>query len=158
IGYNAQYGGRWLFGLEGDMSWTNADGSSANQPPFFPTHSSETAEHWLSTARVRLGAVPADRWPAYVTGGVAPAAVQAIPPQNPPFSSSQSCIRPGGTAGAGVEYAINRNWSAKLEYLHVGLSDTPYLNNLDPNVQGVNRGGGVPLSNEIVRGGINYRF
>jgi hypothetical protein len=34
---------------------------------FNPASSSETKEHWLSTARVRLGAVPADRWLAYVT-------------------------------------------------------------------------------------------
>jgi hypothetical protein len=43
-------------------------------------------------------------------------------------------------------------------YLHVGLNDTPYLNYLKPAVNGVNRGGGVPLSDEIVRAGINYRI
>ncbi len=158
FGYNAQFGGGWLFGVEGDMSWTNADGSSANQPPFKPTSSSETSEHWLSTARIRLGAVPADRWLTYITGGVALADVEATAHQTNGVSFSQSYIRPGWTAGAGVEYAISRDWSAKLEYLHVGLSDTPYLNGLNPNVNGENRGGGVPLSNDVVRAGVNYRF
>jgi opacity protein-like surface antigen len=139
IGYNAQFGGLWLFGLEGDMSWTNADGNSPNQPPFFPTSSSETREHWLSTARVRLGAVPTDRWLAYVTGGVALADVEAIAHQENGDSFSQSHIRGGWTAGAGIEYAIDRNWSAKLEYLHVGLNDTPYLTPIGGT--GVNRGG-----------------
>jgi outer membrane immunogenic protein len=158
VGYNAQFGRLWLFGLEGDMSWTNADGSSPNQPPFFPTSSSETQEHWLSTARVRLGAVSADRWLAYVTGGVAWAEVEAIAHQENGDSFSESQIRPGWTAGAGFEYAIDRNWSAKLEYLHVGFNNAPYLNDLNRQVNGVNRGGGVPLSDEIVRAGVNYRI
>jgi opacity protein-like surface antigen len=156
IGYNAQFGGAWLFGLEGDMSWTNADGSSPNQPPFLPTSSSETQEHWLSTARVRLGAVPADRWLAYVTGGVAWADVGATAHQTNGDSFPESQVRAGWTAGAGVEYAIDRNWSAKLEYLHVGLNDAPYFT--QPGAGVVNRGGGVPLSDDIVRAGINYRL
>ncbi len=148
IGYNAQFGGLWLFGLEGDMSWMNADGRASNLAPNFkPESSSETREHWLSTARVRLGAVPASSWLAYVTGGVAWADVEAI-----------AHHRPGWTAGAGIEYAIDRNWSAKLEYLHVGFNNAPYLNNLNPAVNGVNRGGGVPLSDEMVRAGVNYRI
>jgi len=158
IGYNAQFGRLWLFGLEGDMSWTNADGSASNLAPAFnPASSSETREHWLSTARVRLGAVPADRWLAYVTGGVAWADVEAIAHQENGNAFSESQIRPGWTAGAGIEYAIDRNWSAKLEYLHVGLNNAPYLTNLNPAVNGVNRGGGVPLSSDLVRAGINYR-
>jgi len=59
--------------------------------------------------------------------------------------------------GAGIEYAIDRNWSAKLEYLHVGLNNATYLNDLIPQVNGVNRGGGVTLGDEIVRAGVNYR-
>jgi opacity protein-like surface antigen len=159
IGYNAQFGGAWLFGLEGDVSWMNADGSASNLAPNFkPESSSETREHWLSTARVRLGAVPADHMLAYVTGGVALADVEAVAHQESGDSFSQSHIRGGWTAGAGIEYAIDKNWSAKLEYLHVGLNDAPYLNNLNSAVAGVNRGGGVPLSDEMVRAGVNYRI
>jgi opacity protein-like surface antigen len=155
IGYNVQFGSAWLFGLEGDMSWLSASGSSANQPPFNPASSSETREPWLSTARIRLGTVTADRWLAYITGGVALADVEAIAHQENGESSSQSRIRGGWTAGAGVEYAFDRNWSAKLEYLHVGLNEASYLT---PAIIGVNRAAGVPLSDEIVRAGINYKF
>jgi opacity protein-like surface antigen len=159
IGYNAQFGGAWLFGLEADMSWVTADGSASNLAPNFnPASSSETREHWLGTARVRLGVVPADRWLAYVTGGVAWADVEAIAHQANGDSFSESQARAGWTAGAGIEFAIDKNWSAKLEYLHVGLNNAPYLNFLNPAVNGVNRGGGVPLSDEIVRAGINYRI
>jgi opacity protein-like surface antigen len=33
-------------------------------------------------------------------------------------------VRWGLAFGAGVEAAINRNWSAKIEYLHVDREDT----------------------------------
>jgi opacity protein-like surface antigen len=156
VGYNAQFGGPWLFGLEGDMSWMNARGSASNtEANFNPASSSETDEHWLSTARIRLGGVMADRWLAYATGGLALASVEAVAHQESGASASQAKIRAGWTAGAGIEYAVDRNWSAKLEYLHVGFNNTPYFT---PPVIGVNRGGGVALSDEIVRAGINYKF
>ena len=90
IGYNAQIGGGWLFGLEGDLSWLNASGSASNQAPHFdPASSSETREPWLSTARVRLGVVADDHWLAYVTGGLALADVGAVAHQeNAPRSPS----------------------------------------------------------------------
>jgi opacity protein-like surface antigen len=159
IGYNEQFGPGFLFGVEGDMSWVNAKGGASNLAPNFnPASSSETKERWLSTARVRLGAAPTAGWLAYVTGGVALADVEAIAHQANGDAFSQVRIRPGWTAGTGIEYAIDKSWSAKLEYLHVGLNNAPYLNDLNPSVTGVNRGGGVPLSNEIVRAGINHRI
>jgi opacity protein-like surface antigen len=155
-GYNAQFAGIWLFGLEGDMSWSNASGTAFNIPPFNTARESGTKESWLATARVRLGVVPVDRWLAYVTGGVALADVKALlinPGTDTTFT--QSHVRGGWTAGAGVEVALDRNWSAKVEYLHVGLTDTSYFT---PSPTDRNRGGGVPLDQEIVRGGLSYRF
>jgi opacity protein-like surface antigen len=156
IGYDAQFAGIGLFGLEGDMSWMNDRGSALNQPPFNVTSKSETKETWLSTARVRLGVTPTDRWLAYATGGIAVADVEAdaLPPG---FSFSESHVRAGWTAGAGVEFAIDRNWSSKVEWLHVGLNDTPYFTP-PPAANVANRGGGVPLREDIVRGGIDYKW
>jgi Outer membrane protein beta-barrel domain len=53
-------------------------------------------------------------WLAYVAGGVASADIEAIAHQANVDSFSESHIRAGWTAGAGIEYAINKNWSAKL--------------------------------------------
>jgi opacity protein-like surface antigen len=153
-GYNAQFAGMWLFGVESDMSWSNASGTASFIPPFNTAKHAATKETWLATARVRLGVVPADRWLTYVTGGVALADVKAQIIQDVTFTESH--IRGGWTVGAGAEVALDRNWSAKLEYLHVGLTDTPYFTPAPNN--NVNRGGGVPLNQEIVRGGLSYRF
>src|SRR5262249_30805869 len=153
-GYNAQFAGMWLFGVEGDMSWSNASGTAPFIPPFNTEKHAATKESWLATARVRLGFVPADRWLTYVTGGVALADVKAQILDDTTFTESH--IRGGWTVGAGVEMALDRSWSAKLEYLHVGLTDTPYFT--PPPPENVNRAGGVPLNQEIVRGGLSYRF
>jgi outer membrane immunogenic protein len=155
-GYNAQFAGMWLFGVESDMSWSNASGTASLIPPFNPARQAGTKESWLATARVRLGVVPVDRWLAYVTGGVALADVKAQI-INEDITFTESHIRGGWTVGAGAEVALDRNWSAKLEYLHVGLTDTPYFTPV-PRDDTVNRGGGVPLNQEIVPGGLSYRF
>jgi opacity protein-like surface antigen len=156
-GYNAQFAGMWLFGMESDMSWSNASGTAFLAPPFNTARQAATKESWLATARVRLGIVPADRWLAYVTGGVALADVKAQI-INPDTTFTESHIRGGWTVGAGAEVALDRNWSAKLEYLHVGLTDTPYFTPPSDPDSSRNRGGGVPLNQEIVRGGLSYRF
>jgi outer membrane autotransporter protein len=153
-GYNAQFASMWLFGVEGDMSWSNASGRGVNIAN--PARQSGTEESWLATARVRLGVVPVDRWLAYVTGGVALADIKAQI-INPERTFTESHVRGGWTVGAGVEVALDRSWSAKLEYLHVGLTDTPYFTP-QPAADTVNRGGGVPFNQEIVRGGLSYRF
>jgi opacity protein-like surface antigen len=155
-GYNAQFAGMWLFGVEGDMSWSNASGTAFLIPPFNTARQAGTKESWLATARVRLGVVPADRWLTYVTGGIALADVKAQI-INEDITFSESHIRGGWTVGAGAEVALDRNWSAKLEYLHVGLTDTPYFTP-KPRDDTATRAGGVPLNQEIVRGGVSYRF
>jgi len=156
VGYNAQFAGIWLFGLEGDMSWSNASGDAFNIPPFNTARQSGTKERWLGTARIRLGVTPIERWLAYITGGVALAEVEAEI-FNPESTYIDRHVRGGWTAGAGVEYAFTKNWSAKLEYLHVGLTDTSYFTPA-PAATTSNRGAGIPFDENIVRGGINYKF
>jgi outer membrane immunogenic protein len=70
----------------------------------------------------------------------------------------ESHVRAGWTAGGGVEAAIIGNWSAKLEYLYVGLQNHAYFVPTPNNPAVDNRAGGVPLNGNIVRGGINYRI
>ena len=98
-----------------------------------------------------------DRFLVYGTGGAAFGNVRANFSNDPVSSTTEA----GWTAGAGVEVALARNWSAKAEYLFVKLADgscttdcaiadasgTPVI----PNVA-------VKFSESIVRGGINYRF
>ena len=74
IGYNWQApGSPWVFGLEGDVDWTNMRGSFANA--LCPT-GCETRNTWLATVRPRLG-YAVDRVLPYVTGGLAVGDIRA---------------------------------------------------------------------------------
>jgi outer membrane immunogenic protein len=154
IGCNYQ-AREWVLGLESDLSWTSKKGSAVEVAPFPAAFTSETREHWLATVRGRLG-LAAHRWLVYVTGGYAAAAVEARI-FNPTISLdvSDTRIRNGFAVGAGIETAIADHWSVKLEYLFVGLQNASYFAAAPPAV--LTRTG-VPITDNIVRAGLNYRF
>lgn len=137
LGYNYQLPSNVVVGVEGDWSWAHVHGS--------PRPSIDSNIHWLSTVRGRLG-YAYDRFLPYVTGGVAFAkngvAIQGL--------GGDSRTHQGWVAGGGLEYAIDRNWSAKIEYLHADIGTKDY-------VIGGHKGS-LGASENIVRAGINYRF
>ncbi len=157
IGYNWQVN-NWVFGAEGDISWVSKKGSANGNPPFATTFVSGTKEQWLGTGRLRLGMTPVDRWLVYATGGFAVANVQATVDTQGFGVYSETQTRWGWTIGGGVEAAIDRNWSAKLEYLYVGLPDKTYFSPDIPTGGGTVLTRSVTLNNNIVRAGINYKF
>jgi outer membrane immunogenic protein len=153
--------GHAVIGIEDDMSWTNISGTTNDIAPFNLAARSSTNETWLDTLRGRVG-VSWDRFFFYGTGGVAFAneGVNVCPPAGC-FSDSQ--IRTGWTAGVGGEWAA---WTVpagtltfKVEYLHVDLGTGRFI---DPAI--TLPGGGtvltrdVRLTDEIFRGGINWKF
>ena len=117
LGYNWQGAGSpWVFGLEGDLNWSDIKGSFANAAcPFGCQIKSE----WLGTARGRVG-YAIDRFMPYVTGGVAFGDVQ----RQPTGFAGAGDTNVGWTLGAGIEGAIAPNWTAKAEYLYVDLGST----------------------------------
>ena len=158
VGYNVQFARMFVYGLEGDMSWVDASGSASQIAPFNTNNTASTKEDWLATARARIGVTPVDRWLVYATGGLAAADVAATITPPTVFLDSELHVRSGWTAGGGVEASITGNWSAKLEYLYVGLQNHAYAVPTPNNPAADNRAGGVPLNNNIVRGGINYKI
>ena len=64
----------------------------------------------------------------------------------------------GWTVGGGVEHAFARNWTAKIEYLHVDLPNTsstipPFPGFVNSDVRFRHN-----MTLEVVRAGINYKF
>jgi outer membrane immunogenic protein len=137
IGYNYQWG-QTVFGIESDIAWNDAKGSTA-----CALGNCETKNNWLGTTRLRLG-YAFDRLMPYVTGGAAYGDVKA----NVPGLGSASDTQFGWTVGGGVEYAFTPNWTVKAEYLYVDLGklNCPAC------------GGDVKFNENIVRGGVNYKF
>lgn len=67
----------------------------------------------------------------------------------------------GWTAGGGLEFGFDRNWSAKVGYLHYDLGSalhsTPFVSGLfgaAPHILNWN----TKVEGDLVRAGINYRF
>lgn len=174
IGYNYQINSVVL-GLEADIQGADVGGSSAlttiNTPGFVAgNYSARSTLDWLGTVRGRLGFTPVERWLVYATGGLAYGhsnrSYSAVAPMsNDFFSSSRSSTNVGWTLGAGVEWAVNNNWSIKAEYIHYCLScSTDITTPGGRDLALVAAGFTQPLANkfsnggDIVRVGLNYRF
>jgi outer membrane immunogenic protein len=156
IGYNWQFN-NWVAGVEGDLSWADKTGSANDIPPFTTSTRNTITERWLGTGRVRFGVTPIDRWLVYATAGFAVAGVQDTV-QTPAVVVSQRSARWGWTAGGGVEAAIDRNWSVKVEYLFVDLQNANYINPDVPSGTGTIVTRTVTLNDNVIRAGINYHF
>jgi outer membrane immunogenic protein len=150
IGCNYQTG-NWVFGAEGDFSWTNSRGSSITPPPFNTAVTITDTEQWLGTARGRLG-YAWNNWLVYATGGAAWAQLNLVETDGVTFFESENRVLVGGTGGGGVEWMFAPQWSAKAEYLWVGFQSTQYFGVACCTLE--NR----HLSDNIFRVGVNYHF
>src|SRR3954451_68360 len=147
-GYLRQLSSHVVVGIEADASFTGP----LDVPALIPAPFHTTIDY-VGTVRGRAGYASGTLL-AYVTGGFAwghshinindaPGAIVSSPGQN----------QLGWTAGAGVEFAVSGNWSAKLEYDYTDLARRTYdlsgfglpAVNVDPNIH-------------LVKLGLNYRF
>ena len=144
IGYNWQApGSSFVFGLEGDISWTNVTFS----PIPACGANCTTRLDWLGTFRGRAGLAFGSML-AYVTGGVA-------------FGQETNSVTPGTvrdtragwTAGGGIEAMLGANWTVKGEYLYVEIKDALACTAAVCGVANF-----ANLRAHILRGGLNYKF
>jgi len=148
-GANAQF--NWLvLGVEGDFSWTGIKGSGTDSIG----DSINTNVNWTSTVTGRAG-VAFDRLLVYGKGGLAIAYDQSSLTDIAGVTSNTNLTRTGWTAGAGLEYGLAPNWSAKVEYDYLGFGSQP-LNFNTPLLGPVTSN--ATLNVQEVKAGINYRF
>jgi outer membrane immunogenic protein len=142
-----------VLGLEADLDWANIKGSTTAIPTVggVPVTAlpitAQTKIDWESTARLRAG-IAVNNVMAYITGGLA--VLEAKTTLNTPlgqvcggiFSGCSGGLdhQIGAALGAGVEYGLTPNLSAKVEWLYITAASLE-----------------VSHTNEI-RGGLNYRF
>jgi opacity protein-like surface antigen len=179
LGYNWQ-SGPWVYGLEGDWTWTDAKGGIGCGPqsetlafvysPLFGMTCN--AQHsWVASITPRLG-YAWGRELFYVKGGVAVtreqfAATCNFGPENGitqicssavsvvPFAFSTGFnagdVRAGWTIGYGVEFALTRNWSAKAETDYVDFGNHALVASDGTALN-------VGLHSWQTKIGVNYRF
>ena len=127
IGANYQFN-TLVLGIEGDFDWTGLKASGSDSIG----DTLNTNTRWTSTVTGRVGAA-FDRLLVYAKGGLALAQDQSSFTDLAGSSAGTSFMRTGWTVGAGLEYGITKNWSAKIEYdyLELRLAKFEFLDTLD---------------------------
>jgi outer membrane immunogenic protein len=155
-GYNWQFNPNWVVGVETDFSLADIEGQGASGPGFgCGAVACKTNVDWFGTVRGRVGFTYGNAL-FYGTGGWAYGKVGAQLLNL--CSGAGFCGNKdlgGWTAGGGLEYALDRNWSAKAEYLRVDLGNFVYAT--APGGCGVSGCASVAKFN-VVRIGLNYKF
>ncbi|MBB6306880.1 outer membrane protein [Xanthobacter tagetidis] len=130
-GYNFQLGNPFMIGIEADFDFAGISGGGFSLDN-------------LGTVRAR-GGFTFDRVLFYGTAGFAwgQGSFDVM-------GLSSSRTQSGWTIGAGLEMALDRNWSAKFEYLYFDLGSSDFRTVWGPRSVGFDGG--------VLRGGVNYRF
>jgi len=156
IGYNWQWSPTVVLGAEADFGYRDAINSFAQGN----LSTTQTAAGILGSFRGRAGYAFAPRWLAYATAGLAfgssfnPGSFVQTAPFILGNDNAGTTVRPGWTAGGGIEYALTDQISLKGEYLYTWLADTgvAYGTNRGPATLNVGSAG------HVVRGGVNWHF
>jgi high affinity Mn2+ porin len=119
---------RWMVGIELDLSFMDArDGAQVLSYRTTPGAYADEQLEYLGTVRGRLG-YSLGAWTPFVTGGLAFASTRW---NRTDLSTGYNDATPGQwrlgyTFGGGVDYALDRRWSARAEYLYTHLSPTGF--------------------------------
>jgi outer membrane immunogenic protein len=148
-------GGGIVVGIEGDVNGSGITGDGIDGVGFIGRERTQVD----ASIRGRLG-LAFDRVLVYGTGGVAFASIQHNVTDPFGFEESHTTGRVGWTAGGGVEYAIDNNWSARVEYRYTsyGSYGVDYTTLAVPGV------GVVPFTlhsrdtDNRVQAGFSYKF
>ncbi len=120
IGYNYQVS-QFVFGLEGDVNGSSESNSQFNAPVEYGIR-----KYGDASIRGRIG-YAFDRVLIYATGGGAYGDFHTTYNDGTVYDSFNHG-RFGWTAGGGIEYAIDNNWSVRAEYRYTdygSISDYP---------------------------------
>jgi outer membrane immunogenic protein len=153
LGANFQTG-QFVFGIEADGDWSDVKGSTSATNT--ACGSCTTQNDWLATLRARAG-VAWDRVLIYGTaGGAAGDIKSSVPAVGALTAGSSTSTEFGWTAGAGLEFGITDNLTAKVEYLYVDLQNGSF------GCTAANCGfvASVPVSftESVARVGLNLKF
>jgi outer membrane immunogenic protein len=154
---SGQFGANWqtggtVVGFEGDMQWSGQSAASITACGLGCSLTDKVKVPWLATFRARAGTA-FDRVFVYGTGGFATMGtadnLNAGDFGNAPNFTGLSTNNINWTLGGGMEVALDRNVSAKIEYLHTAPAVGGPESLFDAATSG-------SIKNDIVRGGLNY--
>ena len=171
VGFNWQFASPIVAGIEWNFDGSDINGHFNTGIPGTLTMTNTSKLDWLSTLVGRIGVTVDDHALFYAGGGAAwtkendsvasfGPGLNGFPGQN--ISYSGTATESGWTVLAGVEYAINNNWSARLQYNYVQFNNSsitmPSGNPGTTAFTGSVLGVSTPLRLNVVTAGLNYRF
>jgi outer membrane immunogenic protein len=175
FGFNWQIR-NWVVGLEADVQASSANASSTanvNAPAFGQYFATQTIkETEFGTIRGRAGMLVTPTLLAYATGGFAWAQTQegmsfGFPSLSETAALARGSVAVGGTAGAGLEWALGNKWSVAGEYLYARFGATSLVFRTAPLGAGCTPGGTPScqlnvsqssFSDNVVRLKLNYKI
>jgi outer membrane immunogenic protein len=130
FGCDYQFAPNWVVGVEGAASGSTMKARTTVGLPALQDTAEVTARtDFLGSVTARFG-YAVDRWLLYVRGGAAWAGDKfTVIGAGSDFEAID--WRAGWTAGAGIEYAFAKNWSAYLAYDYYGLGTRSVV--MDPD-------------------------
>ncbi|WP_051357073.1 outer membrane protein [Azorhizobium doebereinerae] len=148
IGYNYQFANNVVLGVEADIDWTGVgDTNTITVGPLANRTNTQGATlDYFGTIRARVG-YAFDRWLPYITGGAAWGRTSF----GTYYGADTASTNWGWTVGAGLEYAITNNFTAKIEYLYVDLGGNNYI---FPNLSTLD----TSFDMSVLKVGVNYKF
>jgi outer membrane immunogenic protein len=152
-GFNYQFGGGFVLGLEAQISWTDIARQTSTTIGGV-TFSDSVELNYVATVAARFGFTFGNAL-FYGKGGVAFANWSA----NVRDSRFGTIINAGDTetgwmVGAGLEYGFAPNWSVKVEYNFMSFD----LDRTDFTFAGVTSSFDHDLDVHVVKAGVNFRF
>jgi outer membrane immunogenic protein len=146
IGYNWQVSPQFVLGVE----WM-FDGTDISSSATAAGLSASEKVNWMTTVAARFG-YAANNWLFYGKAGGGWVHDTATLTQVNGLSVSASDTKGGWLLGAGIEYGFAQNWTMRVEWDHLGLSDVSRT--------GPFFGDTVTLSRrfDMVTAGLNYKF
>ena len=150
VGGNYEFKNHLVAGLEAEISYADVSDTiydTLSDAHGQPGNTITTSSDYAATARLRLG-YALGRFLPYITAGGAGADAKISATDGP---VSQSDFQLGWAVGGGLEYAVNKNWSVRVEYLHIDLGSHTWF------AQQLWRTSST-LTSGTLRFGINYKF
>jgi opacity protein-like surface antigen len=181
FGYNRQIGPRWVLGVEADFGVLAASKTASATTVYFCcspysfTITQKVSTDWMGTGRARVGHPVAKRGLLFVSGGAAETQIHnsSLLADNwtdtvtgtaylVTESASASVLKTGWIVSGGGEYALNKRWSARAEYMfadfgtvsksNANLTDAAGNTYTDPFTHT------ATLNSNVARVAVNYKF
>jgi outer membrane immunogenic protein len=155
IGYNWQVAPQFVLGIEGMFDGTSISKASNTVATNIGVLQGSASTNWISTVAARFGYATNNVLFYGKAGGGWVENSATVTNLNNGFSISNSNTNSGWLLGAGVEYGLTPNWTVKLEYDHLGLSNWSRTGLIAPATSDT-----LTLSRQInmFTVGMNYKF